>query len=130
MRLVKQSVGYLVCVGLLQFAVGSALADTITGKLEFSFRPPSAGIIYVDTEEYTTKEIKIDQVGKQFSSIMAVSSPAAKIEFTNSDDFEHNVFANDFRSGVKFNIGLMRPGSKVIIDTSWKVGSIDPKSVV
>ena len=113
-----------VLLSLLSLHTTSAHADTISGNLEFSFKPPAAGIIYIDSDKTAHKHATIDQKGNQFSTKIAVSSPASQVSFSNSDQVVHNIYASDFRSGVKFDVGLMEPGTELDIDVDWNNDSI------
>jgi plastocyanin len=103
---------------------GSAIADSVTGKLVFDKKPPFAGALYAKGEGSGTNTATLDQSNKVFNKKVFAISNGGKIEFKNSDTFQHNIFADDANSGVQFDVGLMEPNSVTNLDVSWKENSL------
>lgn len=108
-----------VCLTLTLVMGQSAIADTISGKLEFTKKPPFAGVIYVAGSGSSEKKPAIDQKGKAFTTKIAVGVPNEMIDFINSDTFNHNIYANDKKQNVKFDVGLMTPDNATQIKIDW-----------
>ncbi|MCL1067945.1 hypothetical protein L2735_14210 [Shewanella olleyana] len=82
------------------------------------------GIAYVPSQTVSEFSPEIDQLDKQFTTKMAVVNSGNKVIFKNSDNVEHNVFANDLSQSAKFDVGLMTPGGKKEITVDWQDNSI------
>ncbi|MBQ4889075.1 hypothetical protein J8L86_04400 [Shewanella sp. MMG014] len=106
------------------FALPAAFAAEITGTISFIKKPPMVGIVYVPSSQSDQYAPVIDQVDKQFTSKMAVVNAGNLVTFKNSDDVEHNVFANDTSQSAKFDVGLMSPGGEKKIKVDWDKNSI------
>ncbi|WP_153916184.1 plastocyanin/azurin family copper-binding protein [Shewanella sp. TC10] len=102
----------------------SAIAVSIHGTVTFIKKPPLVGIAYVPAEQSSIADAEIDQLDKQFTSKMVVIKPGDSVTFKNSDNVEHNVFANDVAQSAKFDVGLMPPGEEKQIVVDWKENSI------
>lgn len=94
-------------------------ADVVSGKLEFKKKAPFTGLLYVPGSGSSDKKPMIDQKGKAFTTKIAVGSPSNTIVFKNSDTFDHNIYANDAKQKVKFDVGLMTPGNATQIQMDW-----------
>lgn len=103
---------------------GMATADVISGKLEFIKKPPFTGILYVPGSGNTAKSPAIDQKDKAFTTKIAVGSPDNIMQFSNSDTFDHNIYANDSKQKVKFDVGLMTPGNATKLKMVWPAESL------
>lgn len=99
-------------------------ATSIQGTVTFLAKPPLVGIVYLPTKEQLKNSPSVDQIGKQFTEKMLVIPSNSSIKFKNSDDVDHNVFANDRKQNAKFDIGLMSPGDERNIMIDWKENSI------
>ncbi len=99
-------------------------SDTIRAELEFIKRPPFSGVIYVVDDKNTISSITVDQKDHQFARKLQVGATGQKISFNNSDDVDHNIFANDMKNGASFDVGLMPPGSTAELEMSWKQDSL------
>ena len=73
----------------------SAFAGELTGKLVFDKKAPFAGVLFVADNAAGPNKTTIDQMDKQFTSKLAVVGQGGTLEFSNSDTFQHNIFAND-----------------------------------
>ena len=56
--------------------------------------------------------------------MLGVASHQGQLKLENQDKFEHNIFANDAKSGVEFDIGLMPPGSSQSIKADWQTNTL------
>ena len=114
----------LVIVTLFLIGSSAATADVISGKLEFVKKPPFTGILYVSNAGESDKKPAIDQKDKAFTTKIAVGSPNNIMQFSNSDTFDHNIYANDKKQKVKFDVGLMTPGNSTKLKMVWPDDSL------
>ncbi len=112
------------CLALFMIFSGYSWADTITGEITFLKRPPLSGVLYVVGSHSDTVQGSLDQKDKAFTSDVTVVTPGGDIGFKNSDAVDHNIFANDFDSNVKFDIGLMPPASESSVVAQWDAGAL------
>lgn len=111
----------LVAVGLLCLSQG-ALSGTINGEITFHKKASFAGVVYMQTEtqgDGTGIVGEIDQLAKAFTKKIVVASKDALLRFQNSDSIDHNIFANDVSTDVKFDVGLMSPAAEKTINANW-----------
>jgi hypothetical protein len=104
--------------------VTPSFADTITGTLNFIKKPAKAGVIYEVKSSFDKVVGTINQENKKFIETIGVTSYQGELKLNNNDKFEHNIFANDLKQDIKFDIGLMSPGSSQRITADWKSNSI------
>jgi hypothetical protein len=105
---------------------GSAFAGTLSGEFKFEKSPPSVALVYF-TEDHSLSKAKsptVDQKDKKFVQKMMVGAGGAKIHFNNSDSVDHNIYANDAKTGVSFDAGLVPPGQHSEADLSWKENEV------
>jgi plastocyanin len=95
-----------------------ALSATLTGTLEFVKKPSFVGIIYAEGG-VGPATAQLDQSNKVFDKKMIVVGNNGEITFKNSDSFQHNIFANDPKTGVKFDVGLMNEGQNSNVTVNW-----------
>jgi hypothetical protein len=108
---------------LLMMSIG-AHADLITGELKFDGTPPTAAVLYVRNGQAAINQLQIDQKDRQFSQFMNAGSTGAVITFHNSDSARHNLYANSYATGTRFDVGLVPPGKSVTLNLSWPEDSI------
>jgi plastocyanin len=101
-----------------------SLAKSISGTISFIKKPPLVGIAYIPSEDSYTSKSEIDQLNKQFTAKMVVAKPGDSVTFRNSDNVDHNVFANDIKQSAKFDVGLMYPGGEKQVLVNWQENSI------
>jgi len=106
------------------FSSNYAIADSIKGTITFIKKPPMVGIAYVPFANSAMSKTEIDQLDKRFTAKMAVVKPGDYVTFKNSDNVEHNVFANTPQQSAKFDVGLMSPGAEKRIKVDWNENSI------
>ena len=111
---------------MLLFVIGCAHAQTdlIIGELSFDSAPPTAAILFVRDPEAAINQLQIDQKDRQFSQFMNAGSSGAVITFLNSDSARHNLYANSYSTGTRFDVGLIPPGKSVTLALSWPEDSI------
>jgi plastocyanin len=100
-------------------------AATLEGTFTFE-HPPRVALIYFseDTSLDVATEVMVDQKDKEFTQVLVVAPPGGKVAFRNSDDVQHNVFADDKEAGVAFDIGLANPQSLSPQMVTWKEGQV------
>jgi plastocyanin len=111
---------------LLAFGLGvvfNAQAATLTGELSFVKKPPFVGILYAKGGE-GPKAAELDQANKVFDKKVVIVGQNGEITFKNSDEFQHNIFANDPNSGVKFDVGLMNQGQTTKVTANWSENTL------
>ena len=109
---------------ILVFCSSIATADTITGSLKFNKRPPFTGVLYSLGTGAGEHDGVVNQKNKQFTKKVVVVKPESAIRFENSDDFDHNVFANDLKNNVRFDVGRMVTGDSLEVPVIWKSDTI------
>ena len=87
-------------------------AWTLKGKITFKRKAPDAAIVYLpeDNSLALSSLPVVDQKDKKFLTKIVVGEPGKNFVLKNSDSINHNIFANDKKNGVKFDIGLAEPG--------------------
>ncbi len=110
---------------LLVSVSGTAYSATLSGEITFLKRPPYAGIVYVlgGGTEVSEKPL-VDQKDKVFTKRVIPSSKGQTITFNNTDDVDHNIFAQDKKTGAKFDLGLMPPGNTSTVEANWPEHSL------
>jgi plastocyanin len=109
---------------------------TLSGEFHFIAIPPEVGLVYIAEDQSLTQAVTIDQDGKEFlhwtqpgeRSLrkIAAASPGETMTFKNSASIGHNIYANDARLQVQFDLGLVPPGSAVVktYPISWQAGQV------
>lgn len=106
-------------VGVIVMGLSTAVsAGSVTANIKFDKRPAKVGVLYVPGEGPATNA-ELDQENKAFTSKMLVVSPGAELKMKNSDDLDHNIFANDIKSGVQFDVGLMPANTEMTRSVDW-----------
>lgn len=107
---------------------------SLSGTFHFSTVPPDVALIYAPEDRGLTQAVTIDQDGKVFvhwhaqgtksQSKVVVGSPGETLTFKNSSTIGHNVYANDPRLKVQFDLGLLPPASDVtkLHPITWPAG--------
>ena len=109
---------------LLVIGCANAQTDLITGELSFDGTPPAAAVLYVRDPDGAINQLQIDQKDRQFSQFMKAGSTGAVITVLNSDTARHNLYANSYTTGTRFDVGLIPPGKSVTLTLSWPEDSI------
>lgn len=114
----------VLAVTLAILIVNPVLADTVKGTLNFIKKPAKAGVVYEIKSSFNKVTGTINQENKEFIELIGVASHQGELKMNNNDKFEHNIFANDLQQDIKFDIGLMPPGTSQNIVADWKPNSI------
>lgn len=121
---INKLIGHISLILLTLSLVTPALADTVKGTLNFIKKPAKAGVIYEVKSSFDKVVGTINQENKKFIEKIGVTSDKGELKMNNNDQFEHNIFANDLKQDIKFDIGLMPPGTSQSIKADWKTNSI------
>jgi cytochrome c peroxidase len=109
---------------------------TLSGEFHFLAIPPEVGLVYIAEDQSLTQAVTIDQQGKEFlhwtqpgeKSLRKIvaASPGETMTFKNSASIGHNIYANDARLHVQFDLGLVPPGSDVVktYPITWQAGTV------
>lgn len=110
---------HLLTAGLL-FLSTSTNADVISGEITFAKKAPFAGVLFVKQSKSASVKASMDQLNKKFTKKVTLGAPGTAVTFNNGDSFDHNIFANDLKNKVSFDIGLMPSGQASEIKMDWK----------
>jgi hypothetical protein len=103
----------------------AALADTIVAKLHFENLLPFTGLLYVPEASAPPQGAVLDQKDKAFSRPLVVASPGANLEIKNSDDFEHNIYADDRgQTGIALDLGTIAARDQLKLPVKWQGDSL------
>lgn len=100
-------------------------AGSIEGKITFDSKPPFAGLFYFRDKGAKGGKFDIDQKDKEFVQKVFPVTVGSKVEFHNSDNMDHNIYASSMEDNIKFDIGILPPGANQVADNaSWKEDSV------
>jgi len=110
--------GILACaalVGLLSVGMPTAQAVDVEGTIGFLGSPAGPAVVYLEAPPGATgaaaeARVVMDQKNLTFLPHVLPVVRGTKVEFTNSDDVEHNVFSPS-RSAGRFDLGTYGPGA-------------------
>lgn len=102
-------------LGALLFGLSSAGAATLEGSVTVEGRPAAHAVVYLEGLGATEPpaipgRVIMDQKNLAFVPGVLPVMRGTVIEFTNSDDVQHNVFSPSAIAG-KFNLGTYGPGA-------------------
>ncbi len=106
------------------FVSQSVLSDSVEVKIIFEKKPPKSGMFYVVEKSASGKKAIVDQKDKQFVSNFIVADSAGGVVFKNSDSVDHNIYANDTKQGVQFDVGLMQPEYTIDKKIDWGANTV------
>ena len=111
---------------LLLSLAAPAEADTLIGNFSFQVAPPAVALIYFSEDHSLpmSLHIEVDQRDKNFVEKMVVGAKGTEILFKNSDSVAHNIYANDPKSQVNFDAGLVPPGRSSNLKMDWEEGQV------
>ena len=66
----------------------------------------------------------INQKDKVFIPAVVAARPGSSVTMRNSDDIQHNAYANDKNTGIAFDTGLNAPSSDTQVKVDWPAGSV------
>ena len=117
----------VVAVVALIFGTSVARGATVEGSVTIDGRPAADSVVYLEgsTPPPPTAppdHVVVDQKNLTFAPHVLPVMRGAVVEFTNSDDVQHNVFSPSAVAG-KFNLGTYGPGAArtVTLDQSGDV---------
>jgi plastocyanin len=107
--------------------VSSAYGATVEGAVAVGGRPPSRAVVYLEATgaappSVPATHVIMDQKNLAFVPDILPVTRGTVVEFTNSDDVQHNVFSPSAIAG-KFNLGTYGPGATRMI-TLDKTGDV------
>lgn len=96
-------------------AVSSVHAASVEGSATVDGRPAADAVVYLDAAgaqpvAEPPKRVVMDQKNLAFEPKVLAVARGTVVEFTNSDDVQHNVFSPSEVAG-KFNLGTYGPGA-------------------
>ncbi|WP_344796644.1 hypothetical protein [Litoribacillus peritrichatus] len=97
----------------------SVQADEIYGTFNFTRLPPHAAVVYIPDQNAPERIAHVDQKNIEFTKTLDVGTAGTKVIFSNSDQHIHNLFASNYKSDTKFDVGLIPPGKEVQIPVTW-----------
>jgi plastocyanin len=102
-------------ISALFLGVSSAQAATLEGSVTVDGRPPTHAVVYLEGSGAAPPaappaRVVMDQRNLAFVPDVLPVTRGTVIEFTNSDDVQHNVFSPSAIAG-KFNLGTYGPGA-------------------
>jgi hypothetical protein len=115
----KYNLFHLIALGMA-FLSTAVNADVISGEISFAKKVPFAGVLFVKQSKSANATASMDQLNKQFTKKVSIGAPGSVVAFNNSDSFDHNIFANDLKNNISFDIGLMPSGQSSEIKMNWK----------
>jgi plastocyanin len=106
---------HAVVIGMCLLGTVSARATTIEGTATIRGRPAVDAVVYVDGARPSPTpapppHVVMDQKNLAFVPRVLPVARGTVVEFTNSDDVQHNVFSPSATAG-KFNLGTYGPGA-------------------
>ena len=116
----------IIIISIVLSFFSSSWAQSIKGEFKFTKRPPFAGVVYLseDTSLAGKKDVALDQKDKLFSKKVIVVPRSSVVAFKNSDEIDHNIFSDDKAVDVKFDAGLVAPGSEARQKADWPEGTV------
>lgn len=115
---------WLLCLCLIALPLARASTATLEGTLSFERSPRVALVYFPEDVGLQPAELVIDQKDKAFSVPLVAGALGSRLVFRNSDSIQHNVYADDQRAGVSFDIGLAEPGVAKGAQITWKTGEV------
>lgn len=120
----RKQAGVLSLLVYLASAAFGVSADTVEVELYFDRLIPFTGLLYVPEANPKSVSASVDQIGKRFTKRIIAGSPNGDFTFMNSDEFEHNIFADDPQQNAIFDVGLMQPGETASMRIEWSRDSL------
>ncbi len=101
-------------LGALHLGVSSAFAVVVEGSAAINGRPAAGAVVYLEAAGAASVKsparATMDQKNLTFVPGVLPVVRGTAVEFTNSDDVQHNVFSPSAIAG-KFNLGTYGPGA-------------------
>jgi plastocyanin len=104
-----------VVIGALMLGAASARGTTLEGAATIDGEPAANSVVYLEgaappLPAARTDRVVVDQKNLAFAPRVLPVVRGTVVEFTNSDDVQHNVFSPSAVAG-KFNLGTYGPGA-------------------
>jgi plastocyanin len=109
---VSARAGCVLLLGCL-FLAGPCRAATVAGTIRIGGKPAGATVVYLEgaiEAPPASSRVVMDQRNLQFLPKVLPVVRGTTVEFTNSDDIQHNVFSPSDVAG-KFDLGAYGPGA-------------------
>jgi plastocyanin len=102
-------------IAVLFFGVSATQGATVEGSVTIGGRPASRTVVYLEATGAVSlpvpaARVVMDQKNLTFVPAVLPVTRGTVVEFTNSDDVQHNVFSPSVIAG-KFNLGTYGPGA-------------------
>jgi plastocyanin len=112
-------------IPILLLMSSSLAAASVEGTITFDKSAPAGILAWVPgvTRAAVTPAM-INQKDKIFIPSVIAARPGTAVTMRNSDDIQHNAYANDKATGVAFDSGLNNPGSDTPVKVDWPVGTV------
>jgi plastocyanin len=109
------SVGRAATLAAWLFAAAAAQAGSVEGIATVGERPAAGAVVYLEASRpapppAAPARVVMDQKNLAFLPRVLPVARGTVVEFTNSDDVQHNVFSPSAIAG-KFNLGTYGPGA-------------------
>ena len=106
---------------LLVFSVPSlSVASSLEITYSFKGSPPKAALLYFTEDKNNKSSAVLSQNNKKFDPLLITIAKNKTLSITNNDGVDHNVYVNNKKQGVKFDIGLKKPGEVEKIPANWR----------
>ena len=106
---------FLVVSAWLALATGASQASTVDGVVTVNGAPAGDAVVYLegvaDAPTAAPQRVTMDQKNLMFVPHVLPIVRGTTVEFTNSDDIQHNVFSPSAIAG-KFDLGAYGPGAE------------------
>lgn len=104
-----------IVIGALILGVSSAQGATVEGSATIDGQPAAHSVVYLEgatppLPAALADRVIVDQKNLAFEPHVLPVVRGTVVEFTNSDDVQHNVFSPSAAAG-KFNLGTYGPGA-------------------
>jgi len=118
----RYALRFVSLLALLSLPQAAPLAASLKGEFTMSGKAPEVGLIYFTEDKSASLKDPntINQKNKEFTEKLVVGSKGSRVIFKNSDIINHNIFADDGEANVKFDVGLLPPGSLADQNIGWE----------
>lgn len=96
-------------------------AAQLKASLSFNKSAPFVAVAYIAGNGANAKTLQVDQLNKKFDRAAYVLEPGQNIQFSNSDNMDHNIFINAPDANAEVDLGLLAPKQTAQAQTQdWK----------
>ncbi|MDX2471141.1 MAG: hypothetical protein QNL04_11255 [SAR324 cluster bacterium] len=96
-----------------------AFSATLSVTYSFKGKAPKAALLYFTQDKSNKSAATLSQNNKKFDPLLITIAKGKSLSITNNDGVDHNVFVNNQQQGIKFDIGLKKPGEVAKIPAQW-----------